>query len=98
VIEFLVHITVVRPDTVSDSEWAQLRTREAERGRAYRDGGVIRRIWRLPGTTANVGIWAAKDPTELHEKLAALPMFAHMTIGVAALADHYLDSPNLEES
>lgn len=89
--EFLVTIDVRRPaDTVGDV-WGTLVQAESRVGSEYRRRGVIKRIWRVPGTTANVGIWEAADATELHHLLSELPLFGYMTIEVAALARHYLE-------
>ncbi|GAA4683922.1 muconolactone Delta-isomerase [Gordonia humi] len=89
--EFLVHIRVQRPAGVDDQDWHATLADEARVGADYRRRGVITRIWRLPGTTSNVGVWAAADATELHELLSALPAFPYMTIQVDALASHYLE-------
>ena len=90
--EFMVTISVTRPPHISDDEWAALGEREAEKGREYRRRGVITRIWRIPGTRGNVGIWSAEDATELHARLSDLPLFGFMTITVSPLARHYLES------
>jgi muconolactone D-isomerase len=67
---------------------------DAERrvGSDYRQRGVITRIWRVPGTTSNVGVWTAADASELDRSLAGLPAFRYMTIQVQALATHYLEA------
>lgn len=90
--EYLVGIRVKRPAAMDDSEWNELLSREAAQARRYRETGIIVRIWRLPGTTANLGIWSADTATELHEHLAALPAFPYMSIDVQALARHYLET------
>lgn len=89
--EYLVRITVNRPVAMVDSQWESVLRREAEHAGRYRAAGTILRIWRLPGTTANVGIWSAQTATELHDKLAALPAFPYMKVDVQALAQHYLE-------
>ncbi|MGC0239504.1 muconolactone Delta-isomerase [Arthrobacter sp. SD76] len=90
--EFLVFIEVRRPANTPDAEWASLLEREAARGREYRISGIISRIWRVPGTRQNIGIWEAADATELHARISALPMFDHMSIEVRPLALHYLET------
>lgn len=89
--EYLVRITVNRPVAMSDSQWESVLRREAEHAGRYRATGAIVRIWRVPGTTANVGIWSAQTATELHDKLAALPAFPYMKVDVQPLAQHYLE-------
>jgi muconolactone D-isomerase len=69
-----------------------LRAAEAERAGALREAGSIVRIWRIPGRTANVGLWEAPDATALHELISSLPLFAHMDVTVRPLARHYLES------
>ena len=90
--EFLVRIALKRPDTVDDGSWAAVLDAERRVGFDYRRRGVIARIWRVPGTTANVGVWIAADASELDRLLAGLPAFRHMTIRVEALATHYLEA------
>jgi muconolactone D-isomerase len=86
--EFLVHITVSIPDTIAEDVVAQERRAGAE----LRDAGIIRRIWRVPGTTGNVGIWEAPDATALHEALSSLPAFPWARAEVTPLAVHPLEA------
>jgi len=90
--EYLVRIVLTRPSGMDDDSWTALLAEEGKVGRGYREQGTIRRIWRVPGTTANVGVWSAPDASRLHELLAGLPAFAHITIQVEALAEHYLEA------
>jgi muconolactone D-isomerase len=90
--EFLVRITVQRPNAIDDDDWVSLLAAEREVGLDYRRRGVVQRIWRVPGTTSNVGVWTAVDASELDRLLSGLPAFRHMTIEVEALALHYLEA------
>lgn len=90
--EFLVSIQVNVPVGMTDDERSELLAREATRGRELKDSGVIKRIWRVPGRHANVGIWEAADATELHDFLMSLPLFKYMNADVSALATHYLEA------
>jgi muconolactone D-isomerase len=92
VAEYLVRITVTRPSAIDDEAWAALLVREREVGLVYRRSGAIQRIWRVPGTTSNVGIWSAADASELDRLLAGLPAFRFMAIRVETLALHYLEA------
>jgi muconolactone D-isomerase len=92
VADYLVRITVTRPSAVDDETWAALLAQEREVGLGYRRTGPLQRIWRVPGTTSNVGIWSAANATELDRLLAGLPAFRFMTIQVEALALHYLEA------
>lgn len=89
--EFLVRIKVDIPPSTEAAEIQQLTHLERIRGRELQEAGVIQRIWRIPGTTGNVGIWRAQDATDLHSALASLPLFKFMRIEVTALAVHPLE-------
>lgn len=90
--EFLVQIQVTLPPELSSTVRQDLMERERARGRELQSEGVIRRIWRIPGRTANVGIWEAADPTALHQALTSLPMFPYIDARVTALATHDLEA------
>ena len=90
--EFLVEIQVTLPAELSSGSRQELMGLEQVRGRELMDEGVIRRIWRIPGRTANVGIWDAANPTALHEALSSLPMFPYIDAKVTPLATHPLEA------
>jgi muconolactone D-isomerase len=90
--EFLVRIYIELPPDMPAERERELREAEATRARALRDAGTIVRIWRLPGQTANVGIWAAPDATGLHEALTSMPLFPWFRVEVDALATHYVEA------
>jgi muconolactone D-isomerase len=90
--EFLVHIEISLPADLDARIVDRLRSDEAKRAGELRDADVLRSIWRIPGRTANVGIWAAADANELHDHLCSLPMFPWMDVQVTALARHPLDT------
>jgi muconolactone D-isomerase len=89
-LKFLVAIEVRLPGTLPEPERGELLAAELERGRELVDAGVISAIWRIPGALRNVGVWEAADATELHEHLAALPLFPWLTAEVTPLAEHPL--------
>ncbi|HVO53860.1 MAG TPA: muconolactone Delta-isomerase family protein [Solirubrobacterales bacterium] len=89
--EFLVRIEIALPAGLDDEEREALVAAEARRGRELTEAGQLRRIWRIPGRHANVGLWEAADATALHALLASLPMFVYMDIDVTALATHPLE-------
>jgi muconolactone D-isomerase len=91
--EFLVQIQVNLPPDMDQQQRDGLLARERERGMDLRGSGVIRRIWRIPGRFANVGIWNAQDATSLHEYVSSLPLFPWLEVEVTALARHYLEEP-----
>jgi muconolactone D-isomerase len=90
--EFLVRIDIDIPLETPSERRQELLDAEAERARELMAAGVIVRIWRLPGRTANVGVWAAPDATALHEVLTSMPLFPYFTVQVEALAVHYLEA------
>lgn len=86
--EFLVHTTNnLSPDT---PEERRLELQRAERARAaeLREAGILKKLWRVPGTRSSIGWYEAKDPTELHEALSSLAFFPWMEIVVEPLATH----------
>ena len=89
--EFLVRIAVRLPSDLPAGEEQQLRAAELEAGRALAATGTIQRIWRVPGTTSNVGIWRAADADALHQALSSLPMWRWLEVDVQALAEHPVD-------
>ena len=86
--EFLVHIEYDVPEELREALTAD----ERRVGEQLRDEGVLRRIWRLPGRRANVGLWEAPDATRLHEALSSLPVFPWAAVEVTPLADHPLEA------
>ncbi len=90
--EFLVQIQVTFPPGLASTDRQELMEREQARGWELKNEGVIRRMWRIPGRTANVGIWDAADATALHDALSSLPMFPYIDATVTPLATHYLEA------
>lgn len=86
--EFLVRtVNRIPPETPAEQVGA---LRQAERVRAdeLRAAGILRRLWRVPGTRAAVGLWEAPDATALHDAISSLPMWPWMEVSVEALATH----------
>jgi muconolactone D-isomerase len=86
--EFLVHISITLPSAMPSEERQRLYEAEAVRTAALASEGRLVRLWRLPGRTANWGLWRANDATELHEALTSLPLWPYMDIEVTPLAEH----------
>ena len=61
-----------------------------ERARAMelRAAGVLKRLWRVPGRNATIGLYEADDPAALHDALMSLPMAPWLDVHVEALATH----------
>ncbi|GHF64980.1 muconolactone D-isomerase [Amycolatopsis bartoniae] len=86
--DFLVRIDVSRAYDLPSEERADLIAREQARGRELHAEGVLRNIWRVPGTRANVGIWSTLDADALEDALTSLPIRPYAEIDVTALATH----------
>lgn len=89
--EFLVEMQVQLPPDMPTPELDDLRDRERRRARALRAEGVIARVWRVPGRTANVGVWEVADADALHAAISSLPLFPWLDVQVTPLATHYLE-------
>jgi muconolactone D-isomerase len=91
--EFLVRTeNRMPPDTPSNIR-EQLRRKERERAQELRSAGILKRLWRVPGRNATVGLYEADDATALHEALTSLPMWIWMGVSVEALATHPQERP-----
>jgi muconolactone D-isomerase len=86
--DFLVRVGFARAYELPEDERAALLERERSRGRELLSQGVIRQLWRLPGTRTNIGIWSAADADALEEALASLPIRPYTEIEVTALAPY----------
>lgn len=86
--EFLVRTENRMPADFRDDVREQLRKQERERAMQLRDAGILKRLWRVPGRNATVGLYEAPDPAALHDALVSLPMWRWMDVSVEALATH----------
>ena len=86
--EFLVRFEVNAPESMAPKERERLRSLERARAAELREQGVLKRLWRVPGRRAVIGLWDAADATALHEALASLPMFPWMDVTIEPLAMH----------
>ena len=86
--EFLVRFEINQPESMTADERERLRGIERARAMELREQGILKRLWRVPGRRAVVGLWEAPDATALHDALASLPMFPWMDVDVEALAPH----------
>jgi muconolactone D-isomerase len=88
--DFLARIEIRLPADMPADQRAQLEAAERRRGRELMAARTLRHIWRIPGRTANIGVWSCRDATELHRALTSLPLFPWMDIEVTPLAVHPL--------
>jgi muconolactone D-isomerase len=90
-VEFLVSIVVEWPPDGDPEEKQRLVEAEGARARELAEAGTIKRLWRIPGRWANIGLWEADDATALHDALTSLPLHAWLDIDVQPLALHPSD-------
>ena len=89
--EFLVEIEVRWPPDGDPARKAELIAAEAKRAGELAAEGRIKRLWRIPGRWANVGLWQASDADELHKAIASLPFYPWLDVTVRPLALHPSD-------
>ena len=86
--EFLVEIETKWPPDGDPDRRAKLGSAESARAKELAVQGILKKLWRIPGTWRNVGLWEAPDATALHQALSSLPLFPWLTITVRPLAQH----------
>ena len=86
--EFLVHININLPPGMPGDERQALSAAESAQAATLATAGRLVRLWRMPGRTANWGLWRASDATDLHNSLTSLPLWPYMDIEVTPLAEH----------
>ncbi|MEP7240454.1 MAG: muconolactone Delta-isomerase family protein, partial [Devosia sp.] len=87
-LEFLVEIETKYPPEGDQQRRTELVAAESARAKELAAQGILRQLWRIPGTWKNVGLWEAADATALHQALSSLPFFPWLTIQVRPLAVH----------
>lgn len=90
--EFLVRSENRLPPDTPDERRAELKAAERARALQLRERGVLKRLWRVPGRNATVGLYEADDPAQLHEALMSLPLSPWLDVTVEALATHPQES------
>jgi muconolactone D-isomerase len=86
--EFLVRAQNNLPPDTADETRDQLREAERLRAMQLRADGILKRLWRVPGRNATIGLYEADDPGALHNALTSLPMWKWMDVTVEPLAAH----------
>ncbi len=86
--QFAVHIEVALPADMPASQKDELRRRENERAIEMIRQGKLRRIWRIVGEAANIGIWQADTLEELHANVTSLPLYPYFKVKVTPLIEH----------
>ena len=83
-----MHIDVRWPADGDANEFARLTAAERVRAADLAREGRICRLWRIPGSRANWGLWDAPDATALHDAISSLPLFPWLAVEVRPLAAH----------
>jgi muconolactone D-isomerase len=91
-VEFLVRSENRLPPDTPDERRAELKAAERARAMQLRERGILKRLWRVPGRNATVGLYEADDPAQLHEALMSLPLSPWLDVTVEALATHPQES------
>jgi muconolactone D-isomerase len=87
-VEFLVRSENRLPPETPAERREELRSAERARAMELREAGVLKRLWRVPGRNATIGLYEAADPAALHDALVSLPMSPWLDVHVEALAQH----------
>ena len=86
--EFLVRSENRLPVETPAERREELRAAERARAMELRAQGILKRLWRVPGRNATVGLYEAVDAAALHDALMSLPMAPWLDVRVEALAQH----------
>jgi muconolactone D-isomerase len=86
--EFLVRTVNRMPADTPEGLRGELRVAERARAAQLREAGILKRLWRVPGTAEAIGLWEAPDATALHDALTSLPTWTWLEVSVQALATH----------
>jgi muconolactone delta-isomerase len=89
--EFLTTFHVEFPDGTPAADVGDARAREAVRARELAAQGHLLRLWALPGPDRALGLWQARDASEMRAIADALPLTPWMTTQVTALSEHPSD-------
>jgi muconolactone delta-isomerase len=95
--EYLVTMTTLVPDGITDELVQDIRGREAVRSRELAGQGRLLRLWRpplQPGEWRTIGLFAAADEVELEEVLASMPLRVWRSDQVVPLSAHPNDPPS----
>jgi muconolactone D-isomerase len=87
-VEFLVRSENRLPPQFPPERREELRAAERARAMELRAAGILKRLWRVPGRNATVGLYEVADAAELHDALMSLPMSPWLDVHVEALAQH----------
>jgi muconolactone D-isomerase len=85
---FLLNIRATLPGEWTPEQRMDLTRMETEAATALMHRGILRRIFRVVGQSANVSLWETQTLEELHAVLQSLPMYHFMSIKVTPIIKH----------
>ncbi len=85
---FMVRTEFRRPSEMDDMELVFLQGEEQRRAATLQNAGIIRHLWREPGTSITWGLWSTDDEHALLSALRSLPAFHWMTVTYREVIDH----------
>jgi muconolactone D-isomerase len=88
---FMVRMDVRLPPSMPHDQADEIKAREKAYSQSLQREGRWPHIWRVVGEYSNYSIFDVAGNDELHEILAALPLFPYMDIKVTPLALHPSD-------
>lgn len=90
--EFLTYFTFTVPDGTPDETVSAAEAREAERTYELAAEGHLGRLWRLPaGPTDALGLWRARNASQLQAIMESLPEYEWLAIQTTPLTPHPSD-------
>lgn len=87
-VEFLTTFVLTVPPGTPDRVVEDTRARQAKRARELATQGHLVRLWRVPREHLTLGLWRARDATEMRSILESLPLYAWMTVQFMPLSPH----------
>jgi muconolactone delta-isomerase len=90
-VEFLTTFSVTVPEGTPGQALDDTEAREAERAQELAKQGHLLRLWRLPGEGRTLGLWRARDASEMRAIVESLPLTLWMTTGTTQLTPHPSD-------
>jgi muconolactone delta-isomerase len=89
--EFLTTFTLSIPVGTAVSTIEESKTGEARRAHELATEGHLQRLWTLPGQGRALGLWRARDRSELAAMLDSLPLSPWLTVETVPLSPHPSD-------